>query len=89
MTCFFTDGDATCILPDEHDGPHELTPDDEILVSLVTQDSHTIPHDFDLDKSAGFLIGRLSVKRKRSWWRLGRKVWRRVSPVKEGNREHK
>lgn len=48
---------------------------------MSDQEPYTIPDDFDLDKR--FLIGRLSVKRKRSWWRLGRKVWRRNSVVKE------
>lgn len=26
----------TCMLPDEHDGPHEPTPDSDILISLAT-----------------------------------------------------
>lgn len=31
----FDDGEHTCLLLDGHDGPHEPTPDDEIVVSVV------------------------------------------------------
>ena len=34
------DGDrSTCMLPDGHDGPHEFTPDDQIVVRLAAPDS--------------------------------------------------
>ena len=45
---------------------------------------HTIPDDFDINDK--FLVGRVRLVRKRSWWRLGRKVWRMVS-VEEADDE--
>ncbi len=35
LGCWFDMGDATCQLPDDHDGAHEPTPDSEIFVELV------------------------------------------------------
>ncbi|KKK69014.1 hypothetical protein LCGC14_2938290 [marine sediment metagenome] len=35
LGCWFDMGDATCLLPDEHDGAHEPTPDNEIFIELV------------------------------------------------------
>lgn len=32
------DGRFTCLLPDEHDGPHEWTPDSEITVIFSSQE---------------------------------------------------
>lgn len=32
-------GDATCLLPEGHEGPHEWTPDDQITVHFV-DDEH-------------------------------------------------
>ena len=29
------EGNATCLLPDGHDGPHEWTPDSEITVRFI------------------------------------------------------
>ena len=29
------EGDGTCMLPAGHDGPHEWTPDDQIIVSFT------------------------------------------------------
>jgi hypothetical protein len=37
LGCWFDMGDAVCLLPDEHDGPHQPTPDSEIMVSLVSK----------------------------------------------------
>ena len=36
LDCWFDFGDGhTCMLPDEHDGPHEPTADSEIIIRLV------------------------------------------------------
>ncbi|KKN15589.1 hypothetical protein LCGC14_0984390 [marine sediment metagenome] len=35
IACWFDMGRSTCLLPDDHDGPHEPTPDSEIFVELV------------------------------------------------------
>lgn len=37
LGCWFDFGKATCQLPDEHDGPHEPTPDSEVWVSLTDE----------------------------------------------------
>ena len=36
--CWFDFGDHTCMLADGHDGPHEPTSDDDILISLDPAD---------------------------------------------------
>jgi hypothetical protein len=32
---FLDDGDGTCMLDDGHDGPHEFTPDSQIIVQFL------------------------------------------------------
>ena len=43
LGCWFDMGDATCQLPDDHDGPHEPTPDSEIFVELVETTNEPAP----------------------------------------------
>ena len=39
LHCWFDFGDSrTCVLLDEHDGPHEPTPDNDILITLADSD---------------------------------------------------
>jgi hypothetical protein len=33
--CWEDEGRSTCLLPDGHDGPHEFTPDTEIVVRFA------------------------------------------------------
>ena len=43
LGCWFDMGDAVCLLPDDHDGAHEPTPDDEIFVELVETTNEPAP----------------------------------------------
>jgi hypothetical protein len=38
LNCWFDFEDGhTCMLPDEHEGPHEPTPDSDIIIRLTPQ----------------------------------------------------
>ena len=70
LACWFDMGDATCMLPDDHDGPHEPTPNNEIWVSLPPNETRRLRPDVTpvahptIGVVPALLLGVLSVP----WW---------------------
>jgi hypothetical protein len=69
LGCWYDFGEATCQLPDDHDGPHEPTPDNEVWVTLTDEQRPLRPNVTPVVQPVMRLRGVvLAVALSIPWW---------------------